>query len=204
MPDHPHVQLGSHSLPVYGQTWARVVNRLGRLYDSVRATGGELDTDNLDAGALVGFLGGRAYEALCIFIPNLPERMPEYEFAGYGSREAFDAGDYDENLDKAPTFPELIAAFETCFEVNGGKRFVSMLGGVFDPKLLRAEMSLALSEWREQRSGSLNSLSTSDGSTDQSNSGTTDRISDALDTQPALANGSQTESSSGNRQPIAA
>lgn len=211
MSEHPHVELGTlpdgqvpHNLPVYPQTWPRIVNKIGRLYDRVRDSGTAFEGD-IDAAALIFMLGGHTYEALCIFIPNLPERLPEHEFAGYGSADAFAAKDYDERQDKAPTFPQLIAAFETCFQVNGGKRFLDMLKGVFDPKLLRAEMSLALSEWRESRSiGSPSSLSTSDGSNPQTSSGTSDQTSDELDTEPESASESLTANSSGNPQPISA
>jgi hypothetical protein len=36
--EHPHVQLGEHSLPVYEQKWRRVVNRLGAVLDTTRMT----------------------------------------------------------------------------------------------------------------------------------------------------------------------
>lgn len=188
MSEHPHVGLGvkengeaAHDLPVYPQTWPRIVNRLGRLYDHVRKSGGELRTDDLDAQSLVAFLGEHTYEALCVFIPNLPQRMPEYRFAGFGSQDAFEARDYDERQDQAPTFPQMFTAFEICFEVNGGKRFLDMLGKAFDPKLLRAEMSLALSEWREGRSGSLSSPG-ANGPSLPTSSGTTDPTSESPDT----------------------
>lgn len=212
MSDHPHVELGvlpngevPNRLPVYPQTWPRIVKKLGRLYDKVRASGASIDGENLDAGALVASLGDYTYEALTIFIPNLPERMPEWKFAGYGSPDAAAAGDYDERLDQAPTFPQIIAAFETCFAVNGGKRFLDMLGGVFDPKLLKAEMSLALSEWRESQSiGSPSLPSTNSGSDQPTSSGTTDQTSAAPATEAESVSASPTLTSSGSPQPISA
>lgn len=144
--DHPHVQLGAHSLPVYPQPWRRVVKRLGRSLDAIRAASGD---EGFDADVFVGALGGRLYETFEAFIPKLKEFLPEYEFNGYTSPVAWQNDNYDEDNDPSPTFPQFIDAVELFVEINGGNRFLAYLGKVFDPKMIRAEMSLALSEWRE-------------------------------------------------------
>lgn len=155
--DHPHVQLGAHSLPVYGQPWKRIVKRLARVMDTARDA---VDPDaGFDAEAFVGGLGDKLYETLTTFIPNLPEFLPEHEFNGYTSPQAWKEDRYDESNDPSPTFPQFITAFETVVDVNGGKKLIEYLGKVFDPKMLRAEASLFLSEWRERASAGLpNSL----------------------------------------------
>lgn len=159
MSEHPHVQLGAHSLPVYAQPWRRIVKRLERVFDALQEA---VDASGeFSAEAFVGGLGGRLYETLTTFIPNLPDWLPEHEFNGYKTPEAYRLDQYDEADDPAPTFPQFIDAFDTIVGVNGGKRFLDALGKVFDPKMIRAEATLALSEWRERSTGSPSSPGTS-------------------------------------------
>lgn len=172
MPETPHIALGRnrdgsdrHSLPVYDQSWARIVNRLGRLIDGLGESA-LAELDGFDPESLVHALGDKLYEAVEIFVPNLPDKIGKDEF---------------EHEDTAATIPQLVAAFETFFAINGGERLLKMLGGVFDPKLVKAELNLmatdALETWRDSRStGSPNSPSPSDGSAPPPNSGTSDPI----------------------------
>lgn len=166
MADFPEVNLGEHSIPCYAQRHAYLTNRVGKFVD--RLAGGVGDVDGV--ADVVGFLGDSAYDVLCALIPNLSKRIPRYEFAGYGSQEAFDTKDYDPELDKSPTFPEIVAAFETAIAVNRFDVFKA-LKGLVDPKMLRADLNLWMSQ---QISGSLpNSPSPSDGSARSTSSGTT-------------------------------
>lgn len=166
MSEHPHIHLGLdkdgkaiHSLPCYPQPHRRIVKRLGGVLDALRDSA---DDGGFDAERFVGGLGGRLYETLTTFVPKLPEFLPEHEFNGYASPVAWKEDRYDEDNDTSPSLPQFIDAFDTIIEVNGGKRFLALLGQVFDPGMLRAEMSLALSEWREGLStGSPSSLGTS-------------------------------------------
>lgn len=151
MTDTAHVQLGRHALPCYPQTWTRIVKRLGRLGDAFT---GAITEEGFDGSKLVGSLGDRIYDALVAFIPNLPERMPEYEFHGYGSREAYDSDDYDERQDNAPTFPQFLDAFDVIIEVNGGKRFMDALGKVFPAEWVRAKLAEAIEDTQDRLSGS--------------------------------------------------
>lgn len=136
-----------HDLPVYEQRQGKLLNRIGRFYDAIGALVNSED-GGVDGAAVVNALGPKLYEALCVFIPNLAQRMPEYEFWGYGSAEAYKVGReaYDENLDRSPSLPQLWLAFEVAFEVNGGPKFVGILKSVVDPKVMRAEVSALLSE----------------------------------------------------------
>lgn len=172
MSDHPHIELGSRSLPVYPQPHTRIVKRLGRVLDSLRDA--VTPDGGFDAGQLVKELSlrGKLYETLVTFVPALPKHLPEHEFHGYTSPVAWAEDDYDEDNDPSPTFPQFIAAFKQIVNVNGGNDLLDMLGKVFDPAIIRAEMSLALSEWREGLTGSPSSLGTS-GKSLQSSSTTT-------------------------------
>lgn len=188
MADGLHVILGEHELPVYPQPPTRVTKRLGRLRDAFQ--GAVDERVGLDKEQLLGGLGKRVYYLFVTFIPNLPERMPEWEFWGYSSRDAFEADDFDEDRDGkgAATFPQWLDAFDAIVEVNGGKRFMDLLGKVFPAEILKAEMGLALSEWRES-TGSPSSLSTKAGSEAQTSSGTTVPTSDEPATSEPGSNG---------------
>lgn len=200
---HPHVQLGTHPLPVYEQAPMRIIKRLAKLRDAF--TGALDDTGEFDPQKFFSGLGTHVYYLFCTFIPNLPERMPEWEFWGYSSRDAYESGDFDPERDgkEAATFTQWLDAFDVIVEVHGGKRFMDMLGGVFDPKLLRAEMSLALSEWRE----SIGSPSSPgrNGTSPPLNSGTTAPGSAELGgEEQESASASPTANSSGIPQPTTA
>lgn len=197
MTDAPHVQLGSHSLPVYRQPHTRIIRRLGRVMDAFRGAA-DPETGEVDTAAFILGLGDRLYETMETFIPNLPDRMPQYEFMGYTSREAFERGEdppdqTHETQNRAPSFPELLDAFETFVDVNGGKRFLDLLGRVFDPTMLKAEMSLMLSEWRE-RAASTGSPSSPGPNTESHLNGstTTDPTEELRAASPPLATASPT------------
>lgn len=107
------ITLGQHTVPVYPQRWAYLENRLGRTLSEFVGRSTALSGENF-----ASFLGEEAYKALCVFLPQLPSRMPEWEFRGYPSREAWEQGEYDEQKDSSPTFPEIVEAFETIIQVN--------------------------------------------------------------------------------------
>ena len=179
MPEYPSVELGMdadgnvvHVLPCYPQRHAYIENRIGKRFGDLLAGAAELDGG--DAETVVRSIGTQAYELLCALIPNLAKRVPEHEFRGYGSRDAYEAGEYDERDDRSPTFPQIVAAFETAIKVNRFDLFAALKQFV-DPKLLRAELSLWLTE--RLSTGSQNSPTPS-GESRQSDSGTIDPISE--------------------------
>jgi hypothetical protein len=157
------VTLGEHTLPVYAQRHAYLTNRLARFLGDLQASA-ETETDDV-----LGLVQERSYELLCVVIPALEKRIPEYEYRGYGSREAMDQGDYDEQADKSPTVPEIRNAFEVAIKVNGFDVFVH-LKGLIDPKLVRAWLTSKLAEALSETSPSLPSANGASGST---SSGTT-------------------------------
>jgi hypothetical protein len=144
-PTH-EVTLGEHTIPVYAQRHAYLSNRLGRFLDGFLERVGDLEPRDL-----VAALQSNSYELLSVLLPNLEKRVPEYEFRGYGSREAMDADDYDENLDKSPTVPEIRAAFEVASRVNGFD-VLSHLWKVIDPSLLRGVINAQIAEAVSQTS----------------------------------------------------
>lgn len=183
MDDHPHIELGTGdhkvSLPCYPQPHTRIIRRLGRVIDSVRDAVGD---DGIDPETLIRTLSlrGRLYETFETFVPQMRKYYPEYLFAGYVSKAAQDADDWDEDSDPSPTFPQFVAAFRTVVEVNGGYEFIEGLGKVLDLRMVKAELTLALSEWRESLSiGSPNSLGMS-GESPQSSSTTTPPTSEPV------------------------
>jgi hypothetical protein len=170
MPDHPTcLTIRSHArrspIPAYAQRHAYLTNRLGKFIDVMAS-----QADGLDSiSSAVSVMGDSAYDVLCALIPNLSKRVPKWEFAGYGSAEAYEQGEYDENEDKSPTFPEIVEAFEIAVRVNRFDVFKA-LGSLVDPKMLKAELSLWISD---RLSGSESSPSISAGSEASESSGTT-------------------------------
>jgi len=146
MPGPVEVTLGEHTVPVYAQRHAYLANRLGRFVDDVLERVGDLD-----ASGLVEAMQQSSYELLCVVIPNLSQRMPEYEFRGFGSREAMDEGIYEEEADRSPTLPEIRAAFEAASKVNSFD-VVRHLWGVLDPSLLRGIVNAQVAEAISQTS----------------------------------------------------
>ena len=126
------ITLGDHELECYPQRHAYLTNKLSKYVDRLAAS----DLDISDASGLATFLGSEAYDLLSVLIPQYGKRCPRYEFLGFESQEACDVGEYDEELDKSPTFEQIIEAFTVSARVQ---RFdtLKILGKVFDPKLIR-------------------------------------------------------------------
>lgn len=165
------VTLGDHEIEVYPQRHAYITNKVTKVLTKVMEQGGDI----AEAGDLAAFLGDSAYAMLTAMLPAYGKRCPEYEFKGFVSKEAMDAGDYDEDNDKSPTFPEQIAAFEVIARVN---RFdiLKVVKNVIDPKAVKAVISLKVAQWMES-GGSLTELSPMGGSAASTSSSTTDPTS---------------------------
>lgn len=135
------VTLGDHEVDVYPQRHAYLTNKLASFFGELVQT----DTDVDDAAAVVKLLGDRTYDLLGVVLPQYTKRCPRWEFAGYGSQEAFDNREYDERQDKSPSFPEMVNAFETAARVN---RFdvLKVLGKVIEPKMMKAWINSKIAE----------------------------------------------------------
>lgn len=136
----PRVQLGEHDYPLYPQKIGYLENKLGRLVKGMAEQAVDGDTSSV-----VGWLGERTYDVLKVFVPKL---MPLYEFRGYASEQAMEAGDYDEDADKSPDWPQVVTAIEQAMAVNRFDLF-KHLGKVVDQEtrsaLIAAAASRALS-----------------------------------------------------------
>lgn len=111
------IRLGERVFPVVPQKHARLRHHLS----------GE------DFGSIMGGdYGHHSYRVLKVLVPAL-DNMPEYEWEGFRSQEAWDAyqdGDksqYNEDDDPSPTTDEIIAAFQTALEVSGAGRLGKLL-----------------------------------------------------------------------------
>lgn len=132
------ITLGEHTVPVYAQRHAYLQNRLGRFIDRLLEQG-------VDGGSVLDVAQHSAYELLCVLIPNLDKRLPEWEFKGYGSREAMDAGEYDDKADRSPTVPEIREAFVVAARVNAFDA-LKVLGTILDPQLLRGVVTAQVAQ----------------------------------------------------------
>lgn len=107
MPTPTTVKLGDHTLPVVPQKHARLRHKISA--DDFRQI---MSRD----------YSTHAYRVLGILIPELPNQMPEWEWDGYSSEEAWKNGDYQELEDKSPLTSEIVDAFEKALMVSGADR----------------------------------------------------------------------------------
>jgi len=120
------VQVGRRNIPVVAQKHARLRHYLGAA-DFQRVLSSEY--------------GHETYRILSILVPAIPhgvqnpsdptryavEPFPEWEWEGYGSEDAWKAGEYDEELDQSPTGAEIVDLFEKALMVNGANRLGNLL-----------------------------------------------------------------------------
>lgn len=176
---------GGVTVPVYPQRHARLTRKLSRLVLGVVEQGQNLTVDNL-----LDVSQGRAWELLCILAPALPQRMSEWQFRGYASAEAMDAGDYDEDQDTtSPSIPEIRHAVVTCATVSG-LDFLTHAKGIFqmvDPTLLRALVSEQLMEIADSASTISRSSLSATGDSPSTSSGTKAPTSSQSEGSPSLA-----------------
>lgn len=173
----PHVQLGEHSYAIYPQRHAYLSNKLGKWIGDLQNLGGV--AESADVSDLLMVLGPQAYGFFKVFIPKL---MPEYEFRGFANQGALEAGEYDEDYDQSPSFPELVDAFQTCLTVNR-LDLLGHLGKVFRTDLMKAY----LNRWLAERMESTLLSSSSSESTESASmsSGTTPPISGESSDSPS-------------------
>ncbi len=123
------VKLGDHVIPVVAQRHARLRNKLS--------------ADDFQKIMTMNY-GQEAYRVLSVLIPAMLVKndatgepmFPLYEFEGYRSQEAMEAGDYQEEYDRSPTTEEIVLAFEKALMVGGASRLGKLMG------LLQAGASL--------------------------------------------------------------
>lgn len=135
------VQIGNVLVPIYPQRQGYLANRLGSTISGFVESGQDISTENF-----VLWIGDRAYDVLDTLTGGrLSKRISRHEYAGFATKEAMDAGDYDEQADVSPDFPQTVAAFEAVWRVN---RFdvLGKLSALVDPTMLRAWIRVQMTE----------------------------------------------------------
>lgn len=136
------VQLGDHKYEVMDQGWPYLSHEIPEVLSAIAT--GEIDTSNV-----LAFAGGKMYDLLRVFIPDL---MPEHEWRGFASQAAMQAGLYDRELARrAPKPSEIRFALQVCMKVSGLDG-MKMLGNLLDPPTrawLRAKLGSVLVDYLE-------------------------------------------------------
>jgi hypothetical protein len=166
MQNGTEITLGEHKLPVLPQSIGYLTHRLGPRLQEIL----EGDTDGL-AGVT-----DKAYETLAVFIPSLPETLPRYEFRGYASTEALEAGRYDEEADRSPNVPQIKTAFEAVFKINGGEvlsNLKALLGPAITQRVLALVTATVAEKFPSEISGSSPTSPSTSGESASTSSSTT-------------------------------
>ncbi len=121
------ITIGAHEYTVVAQPLAYLEMELGDVFAGLSGVDKPADladvvtenatsTDTPAARQGFGEVAGPGYDILKVFIPDL---MPEYEFRGFASEDAFANGVRDRAAARcAPTVPQVVEAFEVIFKVN--------------------------------------------------------------------------------------
>jgi len=161
------VRLGDETYTVVPQPHVRVQRTFPKVLRETFGNVGELDTS--DVQSIVGGLGDGVYDVLKVFIDDL---MPRYKFMGFPTQQAMEADEYDdEYADNAPTYPQILDAFEAIYRINGGARIQQGLGKALGPEILGAARAMAAS-WLSRM---LQNSQPPSGESDSTSSGETDR-----------------------------
>lgn len=135
--DSERITLGDHTdIPVVAQRHARIAHGFKAFAGNLQQLAGQ----EFDGDMAVELFGDKAYEVLCLLIPELDRRIPEHEFRGYPNRAAMETGAYDPDRDRSPTTAEIADAFETAFRVSRFDMVEKLLG----PTMLRTVIGTAL------------------------------------------------------------
>ena len=109
------VRICDKAIPVVPQRHARLRHRL----------------NGQDLNKLIGReYASESYRLLSILIPALPGEIPLWQWEGYGSQEAMDAGEYVEADDRSPTTDAIAEAFEKALKVNAVGRLGKLLSTI--------------------------------------------------------------------------
>lgn len=152
-----YVHLGTRNVPIPEQRVGRVLNRMGAIIELLAGVEGRKDMAPAQLVMAVG--GDGLYGLLELLIPKLPQALPEWEFRGYASREAWEAGEYDDDEELSPTTNELLNAIAVSLEVNGLYRLAEEMRKGGPPQT--AEVSLTSATSPAANGGSPVSISSS-------------------------------------------
>lgn len=179
------VALGQSTYTVLPQPHPRITRTLPALLIEHQA---QLNTSDLPG--FVASLGDGTHAVLKVFIPEL---MPAWEFAGYPSQAAYEAGEDDPEAHAlAPSLPQILAAFDAAFSVNGGQRLTDVLGKGMGSALTPELRALALKGLADLLSARLKKLRMPSGGSASPSSGTTARTSPSPRAKSSRSDGSST------------
>ena len=125
------VWLGPHSYTVVPQP-------IGYLRSNLKLALGDIEALELLNDNVIDALGSKVYSVLKVFIGEA--MMPEHEFFGFASPEAFKEEDYSRSTDSSPTAPEIRRAFAAAARVNE-LDLLKHLGKVIDPAMIRGYLA---------------------------------------------------------------
>jgi hypothetical protein len=152
------VVLGGREYTITPQRIGWIKHHLGEAFK--RLADMELSSENF-----VNTLGDRAHAVLKVFIPDL---MPEWEFLGYPTKEALEAGDYNPEYDKSPSPREVRRAFQVAAQINEFD-LLKHLGKLIGPDTIRAYLAERMADSMTSASAS---SSVTSGDTHSTSSGT--------------------------------
>lgn len=147
------ITLGDHEYPVVPQRIGYLHKKLGDAFSTLggtdpavlaEGTGMEILEGGNDLPAGRDELTGGTYRLLKVLIPGL---MPEHEFTGFPTQEAFRTGwdAYDEQTDRSPNAAEIVHAFRVALKVNQ-LDLVRHIGKVVPAELLKTLVRQAVGD----------------------------------------------------------
>lgn len=173
------VTLGAHVIALQPVSIPRARRGVIRALDGAGSSLSGWDPST-SVGALFGALGSAGeqvlYDLLSALLPGFKARMPLWEFCGYGSQEAMDREDYDEDQDHAPTSAQIQEALSAAWEVSQLGKWIRPLGGVLDPRTLQAVVTGVVEDAARNISSTM-SLSSSGASPSTNGSPTPEKAS---------------------------
>lgn len=164
------VQFGKEEYEVQPQRIGRIRRKLGSALSlATQAAGGETPDD----------VGSQLYEGLKVFVPDL---APEWQIAGYMSKEDFDRrnddgfeeSEYDEHRDGSPLTTEIADLLGAIYRINGGERLVKLLGKFIDENTVKRQFRIMQTQMvTKKASNQLPSFSAPSTESDPESSSTT-------------------------------
>ena len=129
------------TVPISPQSHARLRIKLPQVLsaDELTTVRDTFAADEVKVDDLAAFLlrfTGKAYAVLLVLAPALEAAMPEHEWQGFGSPEAMAAGEYVDEDDNAPSYDQMLGAFDTALQVNGMKRLGALVSTARDVNVL--------------------------------------------------------------------
>lgn len=159
------VTLGDHEYVVVPQRVGYLFNGLGSDLETLFAVAGDETT-------AASVLGKPAHGLLAKLIPGF---MEEHEFMGFGSAEAYEAGEYVPDADSSPTPAEVFEAVKAVATISlgqDGSAFLKGLVGSVTGELRTRLLALVIANLSESSLKPSPNSPQSNGASDPTSSGT--------------------------------